>query len=211
MKEFFKHENQLFPSALSDNGKLHSCQKSQLADILQSHVNLPETEPTDDTIIIDWSALIYALPPSTARTFEDYANEKIIPRVQRYGAKYNRVYVIFDVYNKSSLKDEARVKKGKELRRRVTGTSKIPTKWKGFLRNDANKNELFKFLADKISAAETTSKVIVTKGEEAVSNSSHSLDGMPPCCHEEADTRIFVHARDAVNPRWERIPRNQGQ
>ena len=24
------------------------------------------------------------------------------------------------------------------------------------------------------------------------------LDAVAPCCHEEADTRIFVHAKDAI-------------
>ncbi|KAK6167168.1 hypothetical protein SNE40_021263 [Patella caerulea] len=46
--------------------------------------------------------------------------------------------------------------------------------------------------------AETTSTVIVTKGEGAISNTVKSLDTMSPCCHEEADSRIFVHARDAT-------------
>ena len=40
--------------------------------------------------------------------------------------------------------------------------------------------------------------VIVTKQEDAVSNHTISLDEMAPCSHEEADTRIFVHARHAT-------------
>jgi len=43
--ECFQHENQSFPAALSDNGNLHSCQKSQLATILETHVTPPDTEP----------------------------------------------------------------------------------------------------------------------------------------------------------------------
>lgn len=31
-----------------------------------------------------------------------------------------------------------------------------------------------------------------------MSNKRKSLDGLAPCCHEEADARIFVHARDAT-------------
>jgi len=37
LKEFFKHENQPFPAALSDGGRLHTVQKAQLAAILESH------------------------------------------------------------------------------------------------------------------------------------------------------------------------------
>lgn len=33
--EFLKHENQPTPASISENDKLHMCQKSQLAEILQ--------------------------------------------------------------------------------------------------------------------------------------------------------------------------------
>jgi len=32
-EDFFKHENQAAPASLSDNGKLHTSQKSQLTEI----------------------------------------------------------------------------------------------------------------------------------------------------------------------------------
>ena len=40
--------------------------------------------------------------------------------------------------------------------------------------------------------------IIVTKGEHTISNTMKSLDALSPCCHEEADTQIFVHAKDAT-------------
>ena len=43
--DFLHHENHPFPAALSDGGKLHACQKSQLAAVLESHVTLPDNEP----------------------------------------------------------------------------------------------------------------------------------------------------------------------
>ena len=60
LEDFFKHENQAAPASLSDNGKLHTPQKSQLTEILQSGLTLPEREPEGDAIIIDGSALINA-------------------------------------------------------------------------------------------------------------------------------------------------------
>ena len=39
--------------------------------------------------------------------------------------------------------------------------------------------------------------VVVTK-EDTISNKMMSLDAVAPCSHEEADTRIFVHAWDAT-------------
>ena len=54
--EFFQHENQSFPTALSDKGNLQSCQKSQLVTILETHVTPPDTEPEASFIILDRSA-----------------------------------------------------------------------------------------------------------------------------------------------------------
>ena len=198
MQEFFKHENQSHPASLSDTGKLHTCQKSQLVEILEAQVNISAREPKGDAIIIDGSALINALPPRSSKTFDDYAKEEIIPKVESYGARYERVDVVFDVYKKSSLKSETRSKRGQGIRRRVTGTNKTPGNWQSFLRDASNKTELFHFLAEKMCEAETTSTVIVTKGEDAISNTRKSLDAVSPCTHEEADSRIFVHAKDAT-------------
>jgi len=114
-----------------------------------------------------------------------------------YDGKYGRVDIVFDVYKKSSLKSETRTKRGQGIRR-VTGTSKTPLNWRSFLRDDSNKTELFHLFADKLFEAQTTSTVVVTKGEDAVNNKKMPLDAVAPCCHEEADTRIFVHAKDAI-------------
>ena len=44
----------------------------------------------------------------------------------------------------------------------------------------------------------TANIVIVTKGEDAVSNQAAELDAVALCSHEEADTCLFLHARHAV-------------
>jgi hypothetical protein len=44
------------------------CQKSQLVEILEALVEIPDREPKGDAIIIDGSALINALPPRTSKT-----------------------------------------------------------------------------------------------------------------------------------------------
>ena len=198
LKEFFRHENQSHPAALSDGGKLHTCQKSQLTTILESQVTTPEAEPYADTIIIDGAALVNSLPPRSSKTFEEYAMLDVLPTIQAYSTKYKRTDIVFDVYRPSSLKAETRSKRGRGVRRRVTAAGKLPSKWQNFLRDNDNKAELFNFLADKIACVATPNVVIVTKEEEAVSNCTIDLAGVAPCSHEEADTRIFVHARLAT-------------
>ena len=126
LKEFFRHENQSFPAALSDGRKLHTCQKSQFAIILETYGTIPHTEPEANTIIIDGSALMKSLPPRSSRMFEDYAVLDVLPTIQICSTKYKRTDIVFDVYKPSSLKTEARSKRGHGVRRRVTTRGKIP-------------------------------------------------------------------------------------
>ena len=51
LEEFFSHENQSTPASLSDDGRLHITQKSQLIEIRQMQTNMPETEPHADALI----------------------------------------------------------------------------------------------------------------------------------------------------------------
>ncbi|KAJ8414891.1 hypothetical protein AAFF_G00024140 [Aldrovandia affinis] len=111
LKEFFRHENQSHPAALSDGGKLHTCQKSHLTTILESQVTTPEAEPDADTIIIDGAALVNSLPPRSSKTFEEYAMLDVLPTIQAYSTKYKRTDIVFDVYRPSSLKAETRSKR----------------------------------------------------------------------------------------------------
>ena len=106
--------------------------------------------------------------------------------------------IVFDVYKKSSLKSETRSKSGQGIRRRVTGTSKTPGHWQSFLYDASNKTELFHFLVE-MCEAKTTSAVIITKREHAISSTRKSLDTVFPYYHEEADTQIFVYTRDATS------------
>ena len=48
---------------------------------------------------------------------------------------------------------------------------------------------------DKIACVTTPYVVTVTKEEDAVRNRTINLVGVAPCSQEEADTRVFVHAR----------------
>ena len=139
-----------------------------------------------------------SLPPRTSSTFEDYAVLDVIPTLQAYFTRYKRTDIVFDVYQPSSLKAEARSKRGRGIRRRVTSKGKLPSNWRNFLRDSDNKTELFNFLAGKIVQAASQNVVIVTKEEDAISNQDMSLREVTPCSHKEADTRIFVHARHAA-------------
>ena len=110
---------------------------------------MPEREPEGDAVIIDGSALINALPPHSSKIFDDYTRGDILPKVESYGAKYKRVDIVFDVYKKSSLKSETRLKRGQGIRGRVTGTSKPQQTGEAFYGMTATRPSSFIFLQRK--------------------------------------------------------------
>ena len=163
LKEFFMHENQPAPASLSDQGKLRTCIKSYLSDILQAKVALHEKKLETDVLIVYGSAMVNRLPPRSPKTFDEYVRTDILSRIERYSLVYKWTYIVFDVYWQPSLKFEARSKRGKAIRRRVVGTGKTPSNWQSFLRDANNKQELFHLIADKVEGIKTANKVIVTK------------------------------------------------
>ena len=114
--------------------------------------------------------------------------------------KTRRVDVVWDVYLPDSLKWTTRQKRGKGVRRRVSPSTRIPKSWKDFLRVGDNRTELFKFLAQHVTC--------LTVDEGKVSNATSAQDVMSSTCQaefsnltlcsQEADTRLILHAADAV-------------
>ena len=164
---------------------LHVSQKSRLVNILETLISPPDKEPKCDAIIMDGSSLVYSLSPKASVTFEDYAVQDVVPKIQAYSSKYARTDIIFDIYCNSSLKAETRSKRGKGGRRRVNDKTKAPPNWKSFLRDNDNKTELLGFLAYFIVSLCPDNVVIVTKEENVLCNKPNILEGLSPCNHEE--------------------------
>ena len=121
--------------------------------------------------------MVNTTPPRSSKTYEDYALEYILLKIKFYGATYKRVDVVFDVYRRFTLKGEARVRRGQGMRRRGTCTSKTPTNWRSFLRDDDNETELFQFLWQ----TRTTSTILVTKEGCVICNANQkSLEAVSP-------------------------------
>ncbi|KAG0725625.1 hypothetical protein GWK47_038253 [Chionoecetes opilio] len=90
-------------------------------------------------------------------------------------------------------------RKGGKVYEKVGGPTKVPSNWPDFLRDPTNKEELFQFLSDKVGSSDWPDGkgVFITSGTNVISRGSdHS---MPRCDHEEADTRIVVHLKDALD------------
>ena len=69
------------------------------------------------------------------------------------------------------------------------------------LRNYNNKDELIQFLGQECVSKETWDKVIVSTLSDGVVSylDGQNMDGLQPCSHEEAETRVLLRVKDAMN------------
>ena len=149
LDEFFSYENQPWPPSLSDQGQLRGDQKADLLKCLPQATWPVSTHPVD-AIILDGAVIVQMLEPKTSRTVDKYFGIVFPPYVLKQLENAKRVDLVWDVYLDDSLKKSLREKRGAGQRRKVMGSTRIPIDWKGFLRVDGNKEELFKLLADKV-------------------------------------------------------------
>ena len=136
---FFSHENQAAPPALSTGGKMRIGIKSDLLRCLESDLIEHNTVPVADAIIIDGAAVVQMLNPGTARTCKEYGEQVFAPYISAQLEKSNRVDLVWDVYLPASLKASTRQKRAKGTRKRVAASIVMPNNWKDFLRVDENK------------------------------------------------------------------------
>lgn len=148
--------------------------------------------PKVTNVVIDGAALVQMLKPDVAETFEEYAHQVFIPYISGQFQHVSCLDLVWDSYIVDSLKATARAKRGKGVRRRVVDSAPIPANWQNFLRVDLNKKELFSFLLKALvqSFKQDKKELVVTDGEQVVC--------VPPCNHEEADSRMMLHVAHAA-------------
>ena len=207
LEKFFCHENQSFPPALSQYGKLRSGTKSDMVPCLERLSPVQAQMPSVEALLLDGAAIVNMLKPGPSRTFEEYSQSVFLPHVKGHLKNVQRVDVVWDTYVPDSPKATTRSKRGKGIRRRVKPDTKIPSNWPAFLRIDENKEELFDYLAEQLGTIEAKQgQVISTKGESVVCNGRRNdTSDLSPCTHEEADTRLLLHAADAAKCGFRKI------
>ena len=76
----------------------------------------------------------------------------------------------------------------------------IPSNWQGFLHVNSNKTQLFRFLSDSLyQTLDLKGKQLVITQEEPVFSKPLLQENasLSPCSHEEADSRMLLHANHA--------------
>ena len=170
LEEFFRHENQQCPPALSDGGRLYLGSKSDLLVCLEGHAEPQSEAPTVTAVVLDGAVIVQMLKPGTANTFEEYAQQVFIPYVVQQLQHVSRLDLVWDSYRADSLKASTREHRGKGVRRRVVDSAVIPGNWQSFLRVDGNKVELFSYLSTMLAESfqEEGKELVVTDGEQVI-------------------------------------------
>ncbi|KAG1649565.1 Mpv17-like protein 2 [Nymphon striatum] len=222
LNAILSHELSKVPRSLaSTNGKLHTSEKAQLQKLLVGEVDIFKSLPKSEAktcLLIDGAALIQAIgKPAKAQTFEDLSVE-FCNSVQRFRPVYSRVDLLFDRYQDLSIKSGTRSKRSeagkvKPIRRVISSKDvKLPSNFKSFLSLSENKADLTAFLSEAmVEMAEEklnpTHELVVAGGFEDLLkvwiSTDRSTDHLSSN-HEEADTRLILHAADASQQGYER-------
>lgn len=207
LDNILKHELVPVPVALAEmNGSLKTGNKSMLADILTSDIECPATIDLDGRsacLVIDGQARVVSIgKPCDAKTFGDLA-DTFTSSIFHSGRAYDRIDVVFDRYRDESIKSNTRQRRTKTtrpIRRIVEGRDvPLPQSWSNFLALPENKADLARFLSEELLANSPHDKEVVAAGgfaDEQVVKSSRDTTNLIPlrATHEEADTRLILHA-----------------
>ena len=189
LEDFFQQENQAWPPALSDGGRLRLGTKSDIVTCLDD-LSPSQTMTHDATcIVLDGAAIKQMMKPAAAKTFDEYAQQVFIPYISSQLRSVSRVDFVWDTYKDDSLKGTARAKRGKGVRRHVVGKAALPGNWQNFLRIDSNKRELFSFLSKIRRSVRKTSKLSSPLGRGC---SAHSYCRMSTPCRHAALKKLIV-------------------
>jgi len=196
---------------------LRSSNKAELASILEEGATVTGLDASNlsTCTIIDGMAMVRAMgkPPGLS-TFADYADEFTKRVMSTIHSNKTRVDIAFDQYLENSVKNSTRSKRSSTLRKvRTVIRSRetlLPTNWKCFIEMSENKANLARFLSEELTKKELEhgQDIVISGGfddpEKVVSTAGNDVTNLL-AAHEEADTRILLHAADAANKGYQRV------
>ena len=212
LKEVFKFELGSYPWSLAaTDGSLMHPEKSQLLGLLESTVPPLASPPSNACWIFDGMAILQSMKVYGA-TFSELANQ-ILGDMMKQVRDPCRVDCVFDTYPAISIKScehESRASSHGSIKVKIVSPQqKLPLQWKAFLSESSNKTALVEFLVDewKNSKFATTfhrfplfttcnDKFFKFQSNDGITVERENVPGLM-CDHEEADTRMLLHAKNA--------------
>ena len=216
MKDVLTYSLRKFPSPIATvDGKLVKTPKSKLMHLLESRVEDSAIERvlTENALILDGMALIQTMK-HIPDTFGQLL-EMILGRILSWPSnlKSTRVDFVCDTYPDISIKSmerSGRAEGGSTVVRILGADQKVPRQFKKFLSVGKNKESLVEFFfqhlkhVEKLSDLMRNVELFVSHGKMCHQLSTNSgEDVLIEECeelysdHEEADTRLLLHAKQA--------------
>jgi hypothetical protein len=219
LKDVMGYELSSVPFALAhSDGTLRKNTKSELLAELEATVKTLPASPLSDShhltaCVTDAMAIVHMLKSTGAKTFGELADkyyDTITAPFQRSGC--NRVDVVFDRYDRpTSIKAAERLRRGAftSLEISISGPSTpLPKQWEKYIKNPRNKANLSEFLCERWSCSGKEQLALGQQlvlgggfkgGKECKLVTRGQVVQMPALesDHEEADTRLVLHAHHA--------------
>ena len=207
-------------SLASVSGSLLKTAKSKLADILERESGNPHVDitdiPNDNALVVDAMAVVQCLKGNW-KTFGDFADSvfNFLMKLAR-DCRALRLDFVADRYPALSIKNTERARRATQGVQRVHiygQEQNIPKQWKKFLSSGENKESLLEFFIKHwksykscqfayVSVLYATSKdKCYTYHPNRNGNDPVRTESFPPLDsnHEEADTRLLLHAKHAAS------------
>lgn len=192
------------PPALFDcSGEMYKTDKSALAKILKSHIDVSSPPTQVNVEIIDGFYYLHLLGSRMPQSFEKISETILI---KLCFSKADEIHLVFDRHITPSIKDcERRDREAFDIPYTINGPSQTrPSDFLKSLKNFRFKQALVEILSDHwendyFSTILQNKKVFITVGEKCFSYYAEGNRVIKTeekdleCQHEEADTRIIFH------------------
>ena len=118
------------------------------------------------------------------------------------GRSFDRIDIVFDRYRVNSIKESTRIRRTQKQtpirKSNIDRSVKLPTNWSGYMASPENKSEYADFLSNEIKHRSYEKEIVTSGGfkDEQEVWSSRNNPGVSQLSsnHEEADTRLILHA-----------------
>ena len=195
LNEFFAHEIQSFPPSLSDVGMLYL--PGTKSDLLPCLGQCTKTEPpsTYDCKVLDESVIVHCLSTSSVSTFNMYADKVFIPLTWRGTLNTLKEECVGWIHPRQP-EGVYSWKERKGCTEESVWLNQDTRQLEDFFRWPDEQERAVCLFNIQNRVIQLASKICVTSGQ-AVPACGLSVS-MDDCNHEEADTRVMVHIRHAL-------------
>ena len=206
-KEVFSHPLGPIPWSLAySDGTLRKTNKAVSSNTLEQLSTPAEDIPNNSACIIYAMSLVQKIK-GDHKTFKEIA-ETLFRRIMAESAQCSRVDVVFDVYRVKSIKNSERKTRGNAdttQYKNILPAHKIK-QWHQFIKSSHNKANLIRFLCNEWKSIHYRSRLqyihmYLGYDKECFKLTKESVEIVKHLRrnHEEADTRVFLHAKDAAS------------